>query len=202
MNTFLQLLNTGIAEVVEAARRAIVQVRNDGRSGGTGIVVDARGLVLTSAHVVRRRYPYVTLADGRQLRAEMLKRDTALDLAFLRVEADRLSALSLAEARPPVGSWVAAVGHPWGIVGAATTGIVTAADAGGARLPLQAHEVIVVDAHLRPGHSGGPLLDASGQVVGVNTLLMGPDFGVAVAAPVVAAFGNGLIRQRQTHASV
>lgn len=187
MNEYMQRLNDDLAASLRRARAGIVQVRNERQGGGTGIVLRADGLILTSAHVVRRRYPYVTLTDGQSLRAHVAGYDAGHDLAALSVEANDLTPMRLSDsqtARP--GAFVQAVGHPWGIVGAATAGVVVGVGAGWAGVPGSGW--IIVDLHLRPGNSGGPLLDAHGRVLGVNTMLVGPGLGAAVPACVVRRF--------------
>jgi serine protease Do len=189
MNTVLQELNQGLAAQAERVRAAIVQVRSGAHGGGTGIVLRAGGLILTSAHVVRRRYPRVTLADGRALTAQVVRYDEGLDLAALRVEADGLPALALGDSeRLRPGDLVQAVGHAWGLLGSATAGVVVGTRAPWLGPSLGGRPWVVVDAHLRPGHSGGPLVDARGEVVGVNTMVVASDHGVAVPAHLVRRF--------------
>lgn len=187
MTPLIQQLNDALAEAIERVRRGIVQVRQeDGAGGGTGIVVQEGGLVVTNAHVVRRRYPYVTLHDGRVLRAHVVAHEPRLDLALLSVEATDLPALPLGDslaARP--GDFVLAVGHPWGVVGAATAGVLVATSG---EPFVGARDYLVADLHLRPGNSGGPLVDASGRVLGINTMLIGSGHGVAIPAHTVRAF--------------
>lgn len=186
MHTFLSYLNRDLAVQAERIRQGIVQVRSGARGAGTGIVIRPDGLIVTSAHVVHRRYPRITLADGRTLTAQIIRYQDDLDLALLRVEAADLPALPLGDAaRLRPGDVVQAVGHPWGLVGAATSGVVVATQAPWLGPPLDRRPWIVVDAHLRPGHSGGPLVDAHGEVVGVNTMVVASDHGVAVPAHVV-----------------
>jgi S1-C subfamily serine protease len=85
------------------------------------------------------------------------------------------------------GQIVLAIGHPWGVLGAATIGSII--DVG---VPLEMHdlgrELIQVGLHVRPGHSGGPLVDADGRLVGINTMMAGPDVGLAVPVHVVSGF--------------
>ncbi len=189
MDALLKRLNEALAGVAARARRSIVQVQN-GRSGaGAGVVVQAAGLIVTNAHVVRKRYPHVTLADGRTLRGHVLGYDAEEDLAALAVEADDLAALPLGDARAArPGDLVQAIGHPWGLVGAATAGVLMATDAAFLAPRLQGRDWLVADLHLWPGNSGGPLLDAAGRVLGLNTMLVGTGLGVAVPTHRVGAF--------------
>lgn len=193
-------LNEGLAEMAARARRGIVEIYQPGRGAGTGIVVGAEGLVVTNAHVVRKRYPHVRLADGRRLRAQLVGYDEAADLAALAVEADALDALELGNSKAVrAGDFVQAVGHPWGLVGAATTGVIVDVEGTwvGAGRRAARPDWLVADLHLWPGNSGGPLLDAEGRVLGVNTMLLGSGLGVAVPAHRVRAFLNRTRRERR-----
>ena len=188
MPTLLQQLNRDLAAITEQVQRSLVQVRSGRHGAGSGLVV-GRGLVITCAHVVRRRFPQVVLADGRRLRAQVVGYDEERDLAALALEADVRPTLPLGDsADVRAGDVVLAVGHPWGVVGAATAGVVLGTGARWAQPPLAGREWIAADLHLRPGHSGGPLVGARGEVVGLSTLLIGPDLGVAVPSNAVRAF--------------
>ena len=185
----LELLNRDLAERVARVRGAVVQVlgAEAARSGGAGVHLGS-GLVVTCAHCVRRDAPpVVRLADGRRLRPRRLAVDDALDLAALHVEAGALPALRLAERPARVGDAVVAVGHPWGSVGAASAGVVLSRG-GYAHPAFDGRDWLVVDAHLRPGHSGGPLMDARGDVAGIAAVVAAPDLGGAVPAEAVRRF--------------
>jgi serine protease Do len=164
----------------------VVQVRNGRRSAASGFLVHRDGLILTNAHVVRRSYPQVWLFDGRRMNAQVLAHDEALDLAVLAVEVSGLPALPIAEKQARPGDWVLAVGHPWGLRDTATAGIVV--ETGDALPHLGGRAWIMADLHLAPGNSGGPLVDAQGDVLGVNTMLTAHGLGVAVPASEAQAF--------------
>lgn len=173
---------------ITTAQQSVVQIRTGFGGAGSGVIIHYDGLIITSAHVVRRRAPMVVLADGDKLQGKLLAYDEACDLAALSVAADSLPALSLGDSRRlRPGSLVVALGHPWGIVGAATAGMVISVGRPVEALPY-AGELIQVGLHLRPGHSGGPMLDASGQLVGINTMIAGPHVGLAVPAVTVGRF--------------
>jgi S1-C subfamily serine protease len=130
----------------------------------------------------------VTLPDGRILPARLLARDEDRDISALVVEASDLLAMELGNSKAlQPGDFVLAVGHPWGVLGAATMGVVIAVGIPPEMTAL-GRELIQVSLHLRPGHSGGPLLDARGRLVGVNTMMAGPDVGMAVPVNEVKAF--------------
>jgi serine protease Do len=166
------------AQMVGRAHQSVVQVRARGRGVGAGVLWDEKGLVLTNYHVVagRRRGVKiaVVLSDGQELDAGVVKSSSDLDLALLRVEGGPgdLPALPVGDSDAlRVGELVYAIGHPWGRLGAVTAGVVSglgvAGGAGGRARYVQS------DVSLAPGNSGGPLLNARGEVVGINAMIFG-----------------------------
>jgi len=185
----LQQLNGEMSRVVSDVRRSLVRISNGREGQGAGTIWSADGLVLTNAHVVRRSSLKVTLPDGRTLAARIVARDPDRDLALLSVEASGLPAIEPGDSqnlRP--GEWVFALGHPWGVAGAATAGIVIGSGADMPEMPPSGREWIMVSLRLRPGNSGGPLVDARGRLIGVNTMMTGPEVGVAIPVHVVKDF--------------
>jgi serine protease Do len=188
MGNILQQINDAMTAMIERVRPGLVQVSN-GRGGrGAGTIWHPDGLIVTNAHVLHHTPPQITLADGRTLPARVLATDGNADLAALAVAAGGLPAIAHPAAwRLRAGHWVLALGHPWGITGAATAGMVI--DVGPPpELPRWRGEWIQVGVHLRPGYSGGPLVDGHGCLVGINTMMAGPEVGLAIPFPVVAAF--------------
>lgn len=185
---FLKAFNDALADNVERVHQALVQISN-GRGAGAGTIWHADGLIITNAHVVRGRHNLkATLPDGRTLPAQVIAYDQDLDLAALSVDADNLPTIEIGDSRTlKAGQIVTAVGHPWGIKGSITTGVVIGQ---GSELPEMqpGREWIAVDLHMRPGHSGGPLVDSEGRVIGINTMITGPDVGFAIPVQVVKAF--------------
>jgi serine protease Do len=111
------------------------------------------------------------------------------DLAALSVMADDLPTIELGKShdlRP--GHWVMAVGHPWGVSGAVTGGIVIGTGKNLPGIPGGHRDWIAVSLHMRPGHSGGPLVDNEGRLVGINTMIAGPDVGFAIPLHTVKRF--------------
>jgi S1-C subfamily serine protease len=181
-------INEQMSAVVEGARRCLVQVHNGRRGAGAGTILHADGLVITNAHVVKRQSPKVTLADGRTLSGQLLTYDEELDLAAVAVDARDLPTIELGrrgQLRP--GQWVVALGHPWGVTGATTAGMVIDVGRPAEGLPYRG-ELIQVGLHLRPGHSGGPMVDGAGWLVGINTMISGPEVGLAVPIHSVKRF--------------
>ena len=186
---YAALESANAAHLLERVKRGVVQVRNARRGGaGSGIVWNDR-VIVTNHHVVARneRVKVVTV-DGRELEARVLDTDPHLDLAKLEVN-ETLEAVPIADSRGlRVGELVFAVGHPWGQPWFATAGIVSGlgeVDIPGAR----AHrDLIRSDVQLRPGNSGGALVNAQGEVVGVNSMVWSGDLGVAVPSHVAQAW--------------
>lgn len=189
MSTLLQQLDDEVATVVRDARRSLVQVRNRRHGARAGTVWHPDGLVLTNDHVAGRGPIDVLLSDGRSLPARVLARSDALDLAALTVDARGLPVMEPGESRRVrPGQPVMALGHPWGVVGAAAPGVVIGVGRDWIEGPAPEREWIGVSLRLRPGNSGGPLIDGHGRLVGVNTVMTGPEVGLAVPVHVVKAF--------------
>ena len=143
------------------------------RSTGSGFVIDPNGLIVTNAHVVESAGSIqVRLADGRRFPATVVGRDNRVDLALLKIEgAGRLTVLPLGDSnRLRVGELVLALGNPFGLEQSVSFGIVSRK---GAPLTVAApgFDFIQTDAAINPGNSGGPLVNMSGEVVGVNSMV-------------------------------
>lgn len=166
-----------------------MHVTSGKHGGGAGTIWHPDGLIVTNAHVVRDRSPQVRLPDGRTLPARILAQDARLDVAALSVDSTGLPTVELGESlNLQPGQWVIALGHPWGVPGAATGGVIIGAGGDLPETPEGNREWIAVGLHLRPGHSGGPLIDAKGRLIGINTMMVGPEVGMAVPVHVVKAF--------------
>lgn len=189
MPSLLSLLNAEMADVVEGVRQSLVEIRNGHRGVGAGTIWHPEGLILTNAHVVGRRSLQVALPDGRRLAAQVVAHDVSRDIAALTVEATDLPTIELGDSQKlRAGQWVLALGHPWGVAGAATAGVIAGVGKQLPEMPLSDRDWIAVSLHLRPGHSGGPLVDDRGRLVGINTMMAGPDVGLAVPVHVVKQF--------------
>ena len=161
-------------------------------SAGSGVIVDAKnGLVVTNAHVVREaREIAVTLKDNRRLPAKLVGTDPGTDIALVKVDARNLAELVWGDSDAlQVGDFVLAIGNPFGIGQTATSGIVSALGRSG--LSIEGYEhFIQTDAPINPGNSGGALVNLKGELVGINTAIIGPsggNVGIGFAVPSVIA---------------
>ncbi len=191
MNNLVQSLVSLMPGMVAEVERSLVVVAGHRHGSGAGMVWRKNGIILTNAHVVNRQVPMVSLSDGREFAARVLARDPDIDLALLKIEADDLPAVQIAsQSALRVGELVFAAGHPWGQRGFITAGVLSAFDTVQVRGSHQQAPVLRTDAALAPGNSGGPLVNAAGQVVGINTMIVGGDQGVALAAYFAETFAN------------
>jgi len=191
--SILRSFSDELAAMVERVGPAVLHVRaipREGRglSGGSGVLFTPDGFALTNSHVVHGAAGIeAALADGRTLLADLVGEDPATDLALLRLSSPRpfpFAALGDSNALR-VGDLVVAVGSPFGLTRTVTSGIVSAT---GRTLPSRdvgraIEGVIQTDAPLNPGNSGGPLLDAGGSLVGINTAVLAGAQGLCFAIP-------------------
>jgi Do/DeqQ family serine protease len=167
-------------------------VRSEPLTGlGSGVIVSADGYVLTNNHVVEGVDEIeLMLADGRKLNAKIVGTDPETDLAVLRVQGDKLPAITLGSVdKSQVGDVVLAVGNPFGVGQTVTLGIISAL--GRTEVGINIFEnFIQTDAAINPGNSGGALVDANGNLIGINTAIYsrsGGSLGIGFAIPVSTA---------------
>jgi serine protease Do len=176
-------------EIAERLRRSTVEVLLRGAdlrdsAGGSGVIASPDGRIVTNAHVARGDAS-VRLWDGRELPATLLARDARRDLATLQVQAGGLPAVTFGDSGAlRVGELVMAIGNPMGFIGALTTGVVHAL---GSLSGFGRQNWVLADVRLAPGNSGGPLADAYGRVIGINTMIVN-GLGAAVPGNAVTAF--------------
>jgi len=165
------------------------------RGQGSGIVIDGQGMVLTNAHVVDGADRVeVTLASGQELEGSVLGIDPVTDLAVVRIaKTQGLKSAPLGDSSAlEVGDWAIALGTPYGLERTVTLGIVSSLHRNITSLGFSDKrlELIQTDAAINPGNSGGPLINASGEVIGINTLVRsGPGAGLGFAIPINLAKG-------------
>lgn len=192
--SFPDAFSTALSALFQHVQPGIVQVYKQERGGGTGIIWDARGYIITNNHVLGRSDDRieVRLADGRTLPARVLQRNPELDLAQIKVSGENLTSLAIGDSSHlRVGEWVFAIGHPWGQRWSITAGIMSTMSsvklAGGVTTSYIKSDVL-----LAPGNSGGPLLNAEGQVVGINAMIFGGDLSISIPSKEVQTWLNSL----------
>ncbi len=182
------------------------QPRERKRTGlGSGVILDAKeGYIVTNNHVIEKADDIVvTLSDGRKFDATVVGRDPGADVAIIQVEAKNLTAIQVADSNQlRVGDFVVAIGNPFGLGQTVTSGIVSALGRSG--LGLESYEdFIQTDASINPGNSGGALVNLRGELVGINTAIVGPSggsVGIGFAIPVNMA--QQIIAQLIEHGEV
>lgn len=190
-----------IAEAVERTGPAVVRInssrtlRRSTRPGGrvvqgtgSGFIIKSDGLVLTNAHVVNGADTVtVTLKDGRNLTGRVLGADELTDVAVVKIQASNLPTVNIGNSeqlRP--GEWAIAIGNPLGLDNTVTAGIISATGRSSSDVGVPDKRIgfIQTDAAINPGNSGGPLLNQQGQVVGMNTAIIGGAQGLGFAIPI------------------
>lgn len=158
------------------------------RGTGSGFIVNANGQILTNSHVVNGADTVsVTLKDGRTFKGEVLGEDPVTDVAVIKIAANDLPIIPIGNSdglRP--GEWVIAIGNPLGLDNTVTAGIVSATDRSSSDIGVSDKRVgfIQTDAAINPGNSGGPLLNARGEVIGMNTAIISGAQGLGFAIPI------------------
>ncbi len=161
------------------------------RGTGSGFIIQSDGVVLTNAHVVNGADTVtVTLKDGRDFTGKVLGADELTDVAVVKIEANNLPAVSISNSdqlRP--GEWAIAIGNPLGLDNTVTAGIISGIGRSGSDVGVPDKRVgfIQTDAAINPGNSGGPLLNQQGQVIGMNTAIIGGAQGLGFAVPINTA---------------
>jgi serine protease Do/serine protease DegQ len=172
---------------------------------GSGVIVDAQhGYVLTNNHVIKNAERItVTLKDRRQFRAKLIGTDPETDIAVLKIDADRLTALPFGDSdQLKVGDYVVAIGNPFGLGQTVTAGIVSALGRSG--LHIEGYEdFIQTDASINPGNSGGALVDLEGKLIGINTAIVGPSGGnVGIGFAIPSNMAHAVMEQIIRHGKV
>lgn len=161
------------------------------RGTGSGFILSQDGRVLTNAHVVADTDTVqVTLKDGRSFEGKVLGVDAVTDVAVVKIQANKLPAVVLGDSRNLApGQWAIAIGNPLGLDNTVTVGIISATDRSSAQVGVPDKRVnfIQTDAAINPGNSGGPLLNAEGEVIGVNTAIRSDAQGLGFAIPIDTA---------------
>lgn len=179
----LEAVSDAVSEMVSNAAPSVVTVSN-GMGRGSGVVWGSEGYIVTCSHVVgRRNVVKVGLGDRRIYEAKVVGKDPYSDVALLKIESDGLKPIDVGDSeKSRVGQFVLAIANPFNRQPSATSGIVTSVG-GSLRMwgGLAMDNAIVTDAQLNPGYSGGPLLDVSGKMIGLNTAYV---WSRGIAVPV------------------
>jgi len=158
------------------------------RGQGSGFIIDRNGMILTNAHVVSGADTVkVTLKDGRSFRGDVRGVDEPSDLAVVKIDGQNLPVAPLGNSgEVQVGDWAIAVGNPLGLDNTVTLGIISTLNRSSAQvgIPDKRLDFIQTDAAINPGNSGGPLLNARGEVIGINTAIRAEAQGIGFAIPI------------------
>ncbi|MFM2062902.1 MAG: hypothetical protein RLZZ507_2572 [Cyanobacteriota bacterium] len=161
------------------------------RGAGSGFIISGDGRILTNAHVVEGADQVtVTLKDGRTFQGKVVGRDELTDVAVVKIEANNLPTVTLGNSdQLQPGQWAIAIGNPLGLDNTVTTGIISATGRSSNQVgvPDKRVEFIQTDAAINPGNSGGPLLNARGEVIGMNTAIIQGAQGLGFSIPINTA---------------
>ncbi|AKT36770.1 trypsin-like peptidase domain-containing protein [Chondromyces crocatus] len=201
----IRRLGDAFADVVDKVAPSVVQIEvavgedtssplrwfrggGERRGVGSGVIYSSDGAILTNNHVIDgARAITVRLRDGRTFWARLVGRDPSTDLALLRIDARNLPAANFADSDAArVGSWVVAIGSPFGLGYTVTTGVLSAKGRGGVGINA-VEDYLQTDASINPGNSGGPLVDLEGRVLGINTMIVSRGQGIGLAVPSIMA---------------
>ncbi|HEX4044335.1 MAG TPA: Do family serine endopeptidase [Gammaproteobacteria bacterium] len=166
-------------------------------SVGSGVIVDAKnGYILTNAHVISEAQTVtITLSDGRHFTAKVVGMDKPSDIALLQIKAKNLTAVPVGDSNKlKVGDFVAAIGNPFGLSQSVTSGIVSAL--GRTTLGIESYEnFIQTDAPINPGNSGGALISMQGELVGINTAILGNRGNIGIGFAIPANMAKSIMDQ-------
>lgn len=200
MNSAIDLstiITDALATITERVKRSLVMLQNGRHRAGAGVLWRSGGYIVTNHHVIARGKAHVTLADGREYAARLVAEEPEIDMALLQIDEPDLPVALIADSRGlRIGQIALAVGHPWGQRGAVAAGIISGLGTAVTRGSRDSIPIVRTDVGLAPGNSGGPLVNASGGVIGINTMVVGGDLGVAIPSHVVDVFVTRVIGNR------
>lgn len=161
------------------------------RGVGSGFVISSNGQILTNSHVVNKADQVtVSFSDGRTVAGKVVGEDPASDIAVVQVQGNNLPTVSLgSSAQVEPGQWAIAIGNPLGLQKTVTVGVISATSRSGSDIGVSDKRIdfLQTDAAINPGNSGGPLLNARGQVIGINTAIISGAQGLGFAIPIDTA---------------
>jgi serine protease Do len=194
MTTYISLLTQASSTLIAQVQQSMVILRNGHLGLGAGVIwqhdAQDNAIILTNHHIIAHsRKIRVITSEGSEYHPEILSTNRFLDLSLLRIEAKNMpSALIVDSNNLRVGDFVYAVGHPWGQPNTVTAGLVSSIGKLHVHGREQPIDIIRSDARLAPGNSGGPLINANGKVIGINTMIIGGDQGIAIPSFVASTF--------------
>ena len=183
-------LTDDLDSLCQRAYQSLVVCHNGKYGAGAGVIWSQDGFIVTNYHVVRRGRIKVSFLDGHEYTAAVIAAARQIDMALLKINFPAaLTPFPVADDHLlKVGQFTLAVGHPWGQIGFVSAGIISSLGKMALGWRSGIVDVIRTDAGLAPGNSGGPLLDADGKLIGINTMILGGDLGIAIPSHVVAEF--------------
>ncbi len=191
-------LTQALADVVQRIQRSLVLVSDGRRGSGAGVIWRREGYILTNNHVVARGQVWVKLPHGPEVTAQLIARAPEMDLALLKVATHDLTPAPIADSRNlRVGQIVLALGHPWGQPGVVTAGILSGLGSAVTRGRHGTVPILRSDVPLAPGNSGGPLVNITGGVIGINTMIIGGDLSVAIPSHIAEQFVAQALAERE-----
>ncbi len=200
MNNVSGLLNTALEDLLQRVLPVLVLVHNGRRGVGAGVMA-GDGLVVTNLHVAGHAHSLeVLLQDDIHFTARLIASDRHVDLALLQMPANGHRAAVFSASTPRPGELVFAFGHPWGQRNVLTGGVLSAVTSVRGRhgeVPI-----LRADVQLAPGNSGGPLLNAAGEVIGLNAMIFGGDQSVAIPSSLILSFLEGARKDRSTEGAL
>lgn len=164
---------------------------------GSGVIFDAqKGYIVTNAHVVSNaRIILVALKDGRRFRGKLIGKDDGFDIAIIQIPASHLTAMSFSDSdQLKVGDFVAAIGSPFGLSQTVTSGVISALNRSEPKIE-GFQSFIQTDASINPGSSGGALVNMQGQLVAINTAILGPDANIGIGFAIPSNMVHSVISQ-------
>jgi serine protease Do len=180
------MFENALDDLMKRIRGMLVVVNNEHQGAGAGVLA-GDGLVLTNNHVAGDGHALeVTLDDGGPYKAKVIKRKVDADLALLQISDHGHAGAIFSTQEPRPGEMVFAYGHPWGQRNVLTGGVLSAVTTAWTRRGELT--ILRSDVQLAPGNSGGPLLNAAGEVLGLNAMILGGDQSVAIPASVIREF--------------
>lgn len=155
------------------------------RAAGSGVIVTKDGYILTNNHVVQGTDKVmIKLSDGRTFNARIIGTDPKTDLAVIKIKATNLPVATLGDSdKLQVGEWAIAIGQPFGLASTLTAGVISAKGRSGFGAATY-EDFVQTDASINPGNSGGPLVNIDGEVIGINTMIIGMGTGIGFAIPI------------------